>query len=270
MPILKIKYIPGKGNRKRRVFVCQCDQCDKIFDRYGKPKAFVFCTNKCRYEAQRKGGILDIRNRRLFREKHGVDYPMQIEAFAEKQDEIRRQTMQERYDTTVPNKIWAVKKRQQEKRRQTMLKRYGTIHPTQVSEFIEKQRATMEENGGYPLQNEKTRIKSFISRFGMSPEEYTKTLPERETYQRVVRSITEQQALATLLHFDKRGAGGYDLDHKFSIAEGFKQSILPAIIGNIANLEFIDSSANRSKGSKCSITLPNLFKSFDKHTQGQL
>jgi hypothetical protein len=52
----------------------------------------------------------------------------------------------------------------------------------------------------------------------------------------------------------------YELDHKFSITEGFKQGVDAAIIGHFANLELISKSVNRSKRIRCSITLEELLQ----------
>ena len=52
----------------------------------------------------------------------------------------------------------------------------------------------------------------------------------------------------------------YELDHKFSIAEGFKQNVRAHIIGHYTNLELLPKSINRSKRMKCSITLEELIK----------
>lgn len=52
----------------------------------------------------------------------------------------------------------------------------------------------------------------------------------------------------------------YELDHKFSITEGFKQGVDPAVIGHFVNLELIPKSVNRSKRIRCSITLEELLQ----------
>jgi len=52
----------------------------------------------------------------------------------------------------------------------------------------------------------------------------------------------------------------YELDHKFSITEGFKQGVDPAVIGHFSNLELIPKSVNRSKRIGCSITLEDLLQ----------
>lgn len=52
----------------------------------------------------------------------------------------------------------------------------------------------------------------------------------------------------------------YELDHKFSITEGFKQNVDPEIIGHYSNLELLPKADNRSKRINCSITLEELIK----------
>lgn len=58
-------------------------------------------------------------------------------------------------------------------------------------------------------------------------------------------------------HNLERGAD-YELDHKFSITEGFKQNVSPEIIGHYANLELLPKFDNRSKRIRCSIALTEL------------
>ena len=66
----------------------------------------------------------------------------------------------------------------------------------------------------------------------------------------------------TMENYQKRGVSGiegsYQLDHKYSILEGFKQGIAPEIIGAINNLEFIPWEENASKRTNCSITLDKI------------
>jgi hypothetical protein len=53
----------------------------------------------------------------------------------------------------------------------------------------------------------------------------------------------------------------YELDHKFSKTEGFLNNVPPEVIGHYANLELIPKNQNRSKRTKCSITLTELYES---------
>jgi hypothetical protein len=52
----------------------------------------------------------------------------------------------------------------------------------------------------------------------------------------------------------------YELDHKFSKTEGFLNNVAPEVIGHHANLELIPKNENRSKRTKCSTTLTELYK----------
>jgi len=54
------------------------------------------------------------------------------------------------------------------------------------------------------------------------------------------------------------------LDHKYSKAEGFKNGILPIIIGSYINLEILTASENASKNYRCSITKEELFDEYNR------
>jgi len=54
----------------------------------------------------------------------------------------------------------------------------------------------------------------------------------------------------------------YELDHKFSKTEGFINEVPPEVIGHYANLELIPKNKNRSKRTKCSITLAELYEAI--------
>lgn len=54
----------------------------------------------------------------------------------------------------------------------------------------------------------------------------------------------------------------YELDHKFSKTMGFLDNVPPEVIGHYANLELIPKGKNRSKRTKCSITITELYESI--------
>lgn len=80
-------------------------------------------------------------------------------------------------------------------------------------------------------------------------------------YSKKVWFFTNKNNLNILENIDKRGqrTEDYHLDHKYSIFQGFKDNIPTYIIGNINNLEMINSRVNMSKNIKCSITKEELF-----------
>lgn len=82
---------------------------------------------------------------------------------------------------------------------------------------------------------------------------------EFKKYRRKVYYWTSKNDLTILENYDKRSLLGYHLDHKYSITEGFKNNVPPKVIGSIHNLEFIPYSENVKKGTKCSITLEELY-----------
>jgi hypothetical protein len=75
-----------------------------------------------------------------------------------------------------------------------------------------------------------------------------------------------EEQIKKLPNYDLRGhankPGTYHLDHKYSIAEGFKNNVPVHIIGNIANLEMISARNNLSKCRACSIDLDTLINNL--------
>jgi len=56
---------------------------------------------------------------------------------------------------------------------------------------------------------------------------------------------------------------GYDLDHRFSKIDGFKNNIPSYIIGHISNLKIVDSSYNRKKQHNSDIDVEFIIKEFE-------
>lgn len=52
----------------------------------------------------------------------------------------------------------------------------------------------------------------------------------------------------------------FDLDHQYSICDGFENNISPKIIGHFKNIRIINSSENRSKHKKSSIKIEDLLE----------
>jgi len=53
---------------------------------------------------------------------------------------------------------------------------------------------------------------------------------------------------------------GYDLDHKYTVYDGFINNVDPKIIGHYKNLEILTTTQNRIKKEKSSITLKELLR----------
>ena len=102
---------------------------------------------------------------------------------------------------------------------------------------------------------------TYLKRGGLSDVEYLEQLPNLKKYRRIVRMMTSKTDTSSLKHYGDRG---YELDHKFSIQEGFNRNIAPCVIAHISNLEYVPRGINRSKGAKCSITQEKLFNQISK------
>lgn len=104
----------------------------------------------------------------------------------------------------------------------------------------------------------------YLKKTGYTYKEFMEKLPEFKKYFQKVRTITNKQPLETLENFNKRGVcgidGAYNLDHCYSIIEGFKNNVPAEIIGNIKNLKMIPWEENLTKQGNCSIELEELKK----------
>lgn len=151
------------------------------------------------------------------------------------------------------------------KMKETLLYRYGVDHPAKHAGIKAKMRATTLERYGVEHNFQGTR---FYSDSRKKHELSGRWLPLKDkndfdVYKQLVIKFTKRNDISTLPNFDKRGRAGvdgaYHLDHKISIKEGFRLGILPSIIGNINNLEFIPYLDNLLKSYSSSITPEELF-----------
>lgn len=89
---------------------------------------------------------------------------------------------------------------------------------------------------------------------------------DRQKYYEEVGRLTK---INWINHFDKINPNRLDrskwnLDHIFSVQEGFKQNVDPAIIAHYTNLRMLEPSKNYSKGMRCDKTLEQLLEDYNK------
>jgi hypothetical protein len=113
--------------------------------------------------------------------------------------------------------------------------------------------------------SEKRRRAIIEAKVGMPYEEWLCVRSAYQIYAMQVRYVTEQQPLDTLLNHELRGNTSYHLDHKFSVIEGFRNGILPVVIGNIINLEYITAKENLTKRAKCSLSIDELLRAYEDY-----
>jgi len=152
-----------------------------------------------------------------------------------------------------------------ERGRQTCIEKYGDEYPIRIRAFEEKRQETCLKRFGStnPFNSRHVRDKWTLEKWGMTWEERNNSLPEYEKYSRAVWKVTNAQPLETIPDYDKRSSDLH-LDHKFSIAEGFRQGLSPEVIGNIANLQMLSSRENISKSDACSISKEELLLEIEK------
>lgn len=85
---------------------------------------------------------------------------------------------------------------------------------------------------------------------------------QRKWYRGRVAGLSRSNALlSTLENFHLWGIkGGFELDHKYSVQDGFENNISPEIMSHISNLQFILKADNIRKGRKSVIMLEELME----------
>lgn len=130
-----------------------------------------------------------------------------------------------------------------EKIKETMLKKYGVVSNLVLKENKEKEY--------------QTKVKKGL----ITPKEHRSL---RSIYYAEVKKITTENWIK---HFDKinpkqLNRSKFNLDHVFSIQEGFRKSIPPYIIGHWTNLQMLPPSENSSKGMRCDKSHEQLLEDF--------
>lgn len=162
--------------------------------------------------------------------------------YSEEINEKRRQSNKKRVETGRKYRGPASEKEKQ-KRIETNLLRYGVKSTLQLKEVREKQYQTKCKNGR------------------ITPRE--KRSSRQLYYDAVVRFTKENWKL----NFDKinpsrLNRSEYDLDHIYSIQQGFRDQIPPYIIGHWTNLQMLLPYENYSKGMQCGKSKEQLFEDF--------
>ena len=161
-----------------------------------------------------------------------------------------------------------------EKIKETNMKKYGVSSLLSIKDFRE---GNMIDKYGVPypaqLESIKQKIKEtksskdFIDKmiekgYFLNPQK----LSEKELYYHLVKQETEKSLKNYGENFfgknwqDRIGRKENHIDHIYSKSEGFKNGILPHIIGSIHNLRIIFYLDNCVKQNKCEITLEELLE----------
>lgn len=83
----------------------------------------------------------------------------------------------------------------------------------------------------------------------------------RAKYRRLCRRMTEQAAVS-LDGVEHRSFRGYHVDHIVPIAYGYRNGILPGLIGSAENLRIVPARANLDKGTALTQEAKDLLASW--------
>lgn len=151
----------------------------------------------------------------------------------------------------------------------TWIKKYGVDNPFKSGEIKEKIKEVLKERYGVDNSaniNPKIRIdkvmKTKIERGWVIPDEF---LSDYQIYRKKVKKLTEvtykkHKNIINPNNLERvtNGKNGFQLDHKYSIVEGFLNNVESDIISHHCNLQMLGWYDNRVKSKKCCIDLVQL------------
>lgn len=191
------------------------------------------------------------------KEKYGVSWYTEHPDFWNKAEK----TSLDRYGTRHPFQSEQV----QTKHRKVMQERYGIDTALDAgSEFRKKMYETVESRYGDPQIMRTSYLRSLKESQGLRIPDVERTAYEiyhREVWNITRTNINKVPNLSLRGRLDQK-TDAYHLDHRFSIYEGFKNTVPPEIIGSEHNLEMIPARRNCGKGKRCSMTLEHLLSLY--------
>lgn len=169
-------------------------------------------------------------------QKYGVEYTGKLESVKLK----KKETCIINYGADNPSKVKEIR----DKIEETWLKKYGVKNPSQAKEIKFKKKESL-ESGGFWRKDEE--------------------LSERDLYYRKVNQCTNEVVKIKFSEeeLNKRGRNGTttakQIDHIYSIDDGFKNKIPPEIIGHFCNVRLISWEENCYKWKKSEISIDELY-----------
>jgi len=242
----------------------------------------IYCCKKCSNNSEQ--------TKNKFRER----YNSLSKEEKQERNRKRTETVKERYGGYTLENTELVKKV-----RTTMIERYGVEHSFQSS--ILRNKAISTWMGRYGTDNpfksnliKEKIIDVLIKKYGVTNaanidsekriENVMKTKIERgwvipdeflsdyQLYRKRVKRLTEKtykehKGKINPNNFERvtNGKSGYQLDHKYSILEGFLNDVEAEKISHHCNLQMLEWEVNRTKSKRCDIELQELIKQIKSY-----
>jgi len=112
-------------------------------------------------------------------------------------------------------------------------------------------------------------IKKMVeTKVGMSYDDWQLAKTDYEKYWREVSKFTNRVSKTLIENFEIKGVD-WHLDHVYSISDGWRNGVLPEIIGHHVNLRFIPAIDNLKKNKKSHITQEELLEKYYAFTAKQ-
>lgn len=151
----------------------------------------------------------------------------------------------------------------------TWIRKYGVDNPFKSINIKEKIKQVLKDRYGVdnsanvnPEMRVNKGIKTKIERGWIIPDEF---LSDYQIYRKKVKRLTETtyktyKKIINPNNLERvtNGKNGFQLDHKYSIIEGFLNNVEPEIISHYRNLQMIEWYCNRTKSKRCDIDLEQL------------
>ena len=241
------------------------------------------CQNKKQQTCLIKYNVKNPSHSEIFKEKskqtclknNGVEYSQQSKKIREK----GKQTKKEKYgDENYNNKEKGKQTKKEkygdenyynkEKYKETCLKEYGVENVFQSKSIKEKIKKIKKEiyNDENYNNKEKGKQTKIENGYWISNEQKIEFQKYRNQVDKYTDKTLKKEGKIFLNESweEKRGKGKdkYNIDHKFSVIQGFLQNISPEIMGSKYNLQLISENENHSKYTRCSISKEELLKSY--------
>lgn len=181
----------------------------------------------------------------------------------ESKDKIK-ETCLERYGVAFASQSSVVK----DKIKETNMEIYGVENISQAQVIKDKKKETCFENWGVEYYTQSKDFKEWLTE--KRNEMYPKGREDLAGYYYTVGMLTEQtyKEHKHLLDPNDLRSKDWHLDHTYSVIEGYRNEIDPAIISCVTNLKIISSTENLSKNAKCNKTLEQLYVDYDNNKKG--
>lgn len=167
--------------------------------------------------------------------------------------ELMKSTCVKKYGTENPNSLDLVK----ERKKKTFLDRYGVESVLQLPEI---RRASKKA-----IADRHEKVRQELITLSADPQ----TMTQKE-YFGLVTKLSNRNYTRHIEEIDPLRLRGdsYHLDHRVSKLEGYLNNIPPYIISDPVNLEIISATSNMSKLYRSSLSIAELFESYNVRYSG--